>query len=217
MNPALTPEHLLERLRWRYATKQFAPQRPLAPALLAALEETLVLSASSGGLQPWKFILVTDPATREKLQAASYGQAQVRDASVLVVFAAPKDFSAQDVDALIARTAEVRGIPPETLAGFRAMLVGGIVEAKTVAERQAWAARQTYIALGNLLTSAALLGVDACPMEGFVPAEYDRLLGLDAAGYTATVVCALGYRSGGDPYAAAPKVRFPKESLIVRV
>ena len=77
-----------------------------------------------------------------------------------------------------------------------------------------WAARQAYIALGNLLTSAALLGVDTCPIEGFVPAEFDRILDLPAQGYAAVVCCALGYRSATDKYAALPKVRFPAADLI---
>jgi nitroreductase len=77
-----------------------------------------------------------------------------------------------------------------------------------------WAKLQTYIALGQLMTSAALLGVDACPMEGIIPAEYDRILGLSEKGLTTSVACALGYRSGDDKYATAPKVRFEKSELL---
>src|SRR5687768_2031600 len=102
-------------------------------------------------------------------------------------------------------------------AGFRGMLVGGIVNAMNPSARQAWAARQTYIALGTLVTSAALLGVDATPMEGFSAAQYDEILGLAEQGLIATVICALGYRSEEDACATLPKVRFEKKDLFIHV
>jgi nitroreductase len=213
----ISPDLLRERLEWRYATKQFDPNREISPEIWAALEDALVLTASSGGLQPWSFVVITDRSLRAKLLPASFNQAQITDASHLVVFAAKTDFTEADVDAHVARTAELRGVKPETLGGFRNMLIGGIVNAQNPAERKAWASRQTSIALGNLLTSAALLGVDACPMEGFVSAQYDDLLGLNQRGLTSISLCALGYRSSADPYANAPKVRFPKEHVIYRL
>jgi nitroreductase len=217
LDTPISPEQLLERLEWRYATKQFDVQRTIDDETWNALEEALHLAPSSGGLQPWTFVVVTDPAVREKLLPASYGQSQIKDASHLVVFTAKKNFAEADVDALIQKTADVRGIPLESLAAFRGMLVGGIVNAMDVAARQAWAARQTYLALGTLLTSAALLGVDACPMEGFAAAQYDSILGLDKKGLTTTVICALGYRSEKDQYAALAKVRFAKEKVFIHV
>ena len=216
-NDAINPQHLLERLNWRYATKQFDPQRKISPQNWAALEEALLLSPSSGGLQPWKFIVVTDPEKRRQLLPASFGQPQIADASHLVVFAAMKEFGEAEVDAFIQRTSEVRGVPVKSLAPFRDMLVGGIVKAMAPSARQAWAARQTYIALGNLLTSAALIGIDACPMEGFVPAQYDSILGLEEKGLTTTVICALGHRAETDRYAHLPKVRFSSESVLIHV
>ena len=217
MNTTMTtisPDLLRERLEWRYATKQFDPNRKISPEIWAGLEDALVLSASSGGLQPWAFIVITDHSLRAKLQAASFNQPQIVDASHLVVFASKIDITEADVDAHVARTAEVRGVKPEALGGLRNMLVGGIVNAQGPAERRAWAGRQTSIALGTLLTSAALLGVDACPMEGFVPAQYDEILGLNQRGLTSISLCTLGYRSPTDPYASAPKVRFPKEQVV---
>jgi nitroreductase len=211
---AISPDLLRERLEWRYATKQFDPNRKISPEIWAALEDALVLTASSGGLQPWAFVVVTDHALRTKLKAASFNQPQVVDASHLVVFASKTDVTEADVDAHVARTAELRGAKPESLGGLRNMLVGGIVNAQSSTERRAWAGRQTSIALGNLLTSAALLGVDACPMEGFVPAQYDDILGLNQRGLTSVSLCTLGYRSPTDPYASAAKVRFPKQQVV---
>lgn len=216
-NGTISSSQLLDRLHWRYAVKAFDTTRKIEPAIWASLEEALILTPSSGGLQPWTFVVVDDPETREKLVPASYGQTQVKDSSHLVVFAAKQNFSEADVDAFIQRTAEVRGQTLESLAPYRGMLVGGIVNAMDTPTRNAWAGRQAAIALGNLLTSAALLGVDACPMEGFVPAQYDAILGLKEKGLGAVAVCALGYRSETDAYAALPKVRFAKETVLFHI
>ena len=208
---------LLERLNWRYATKQFDPNGKINAQDWATLEDVLQLSPSSGGLQPWKFIVVTDPAVRERLRAASYGQPQITDASHLVVFASKNNFNETDVDAHLQNAAKIQGIPVESLAQFRGMLVGGLVASRDEAARDAWARNQVYIALGNLLAGAALLGIDACPMEGFDRAQYDEILGLKAKGYGSAVIATLGYRLPTDKYAGSPKVRFPKEQIFVKV
>lgn len=213
----ISTEQLLGQLHWRYATKQFDPHRKISAPDWASIEDALLLTPSSGGLQPWKFIVVTDPAARAKLLPASYGQAQITDASHLVVFAAKKNFSESDVDAFISHTAATRGVPVESLAPFRGMLVGGIVQSMDEKARDAWARNQAYIALGNLLTSAALLGIDACPMEGFDRAQYDEILGLNAQGLATAVIATVGYRAATDKYANAPKVRFPKEQVFTRI
>lgn len=213
---SIDSKQLLEQLNWRYATKQFDPNRKISTQDWAALEEALLLTPSSGGLQPWKFIAVTDPAVRAELLPASYGQAQITEASHLVVFTAKKNFSDADVDAHIKRTAEIQGISIEALAPLRGMLVGGIVQSMNEEARDAWARNQAYIALGNLLTSAAVLGIDACPMEGFDRVKYDEILRLNAMGLVSAVVAAVGYRLPSDKYANAPKVRFPKEQVITR-
>jgi len=213
----INSKQLLGQLNWRYATKQFDPNRKISDQDWSTIEQALLLTPSSGGLQPWKFIVVTDPAVRTKLLPASYGQAQITDASHLVVFAAKKNFSEADVDAFIGHTAATRGVPVESLAAYRDMLVGGIVKSMDEPARDAWARNQAYIALGNLLTSAALLGIDACPMEGFDRAQYDQILGLNAQGYASAVIATVGYRAASDQYATAPKVRFPKEQVFAHV
>jgi nitroreductase len=208
---------LLEQFNWRYATKQFDPNRKISATDWTTLEEALRLTPSSGGLQPWKFIVVTAPAMRAKLRPASYGQPQITDASHLVVFTAKINFNEGDVDAHLQHIARAQGVPVESLAQFRGMLVGGIVQSRDEAARNAWARNQAFIALGNLLTSAALLGIDACPMEGFDRAQYDEILGLKAKGYASAVIATLGYRLPTDKYAAAPKVRFAREQIFLNV
>src|ERR1700745_2547762 len=113
-NHTISSQQLLDRLNWRYATKQFDPNRKINAQDWATLEEALLLTPSSGGLQPWKFIIVTDPALRARLSPASYGQAQITDASHLVVFTAKDNFNEADVDAYLQRTAEVQQIPIES-------------------------------------------------------------------------------------------------------
>lgn len=213
----ITPKELLSQLNWRYATKQFDPQRPISPETWAALEESLVLTPSSFGLQPWKFLVVTDSATRERLVPASWGQRQVADASHLVVFAVKSNFGEADIDAYLNRIVAVRGGSREALGGYRDMMVGSLMQNRDDRGRKSWATNQTYIALGNFLTSAALLGVDACPLEGIEPAKYDEILGLKAQGFTTAVAAAAGYRAAGDKYAAAKKVRYPKDEVLVEI
>jgi nitroreductase len=205
---------LLARLNWRYATKKFDPARKIPGATWASLEQALVLSPSSYGLQPYRFIVVTDPKLRETLKPLSWGQAQVTEASHFVVFARKTTLTEADVTKLVDMTTAARGTPRGSLQSYHDMMVGDLVKGPRNAWVSEWAARQTYIALGNLLTSAALLGIDACPMEGLDPAKFDEVLGLPAQGYSTVCVCALGYRAPDDKYATAKKVRYPAGELI---
>ena len=210
----ISGESLLHQLTWRYATKKFDPLKKISATDWAVLEQALVLTPSSYGLQPWKFIVVTDPALKTRLRPASWNQSQVEDCSHLVVFTAKKDITEADLDRFIARTAEVRGATVESLAGYKGYMVGDLVKGPRHAFIHEWAARQTYIALGNLMTAAAMLGVDACPFEGIEPAKYDEILGLVDTGYATVAACPLGYRSADDKYASAPKVRFEAKDVI---
>ncbi|MDX2080633.1 MAG: NAD(P)H-dependent oxidoreductase [Terrimicrobiaceae bacterium] len=210
-------DQLLGALNWRYATKQFDPARKIPADTWAALEEALVLSPSSYGLQPWKFFVVTDSAVRAALREHSWNQSQVTDCSHHVVFAIRRVVDAAFADKFIARIAAVRGVTAESLDFYRKMIFSDVIEgprSKIVAE---WATRQAYIALGNFMTSAAVIGVDTCPMEGIDPTKYDEILGLPEKGFQTVVACAAGYRADGDKYAALPKVRFEKSELIEHV
>lgn len=207
---------LLEQLNWRYATKKFDATKKIPAEQWNVLEQALIASASSYGLQPWKFVVVSDPATRAKLQPLSWNQSQVTDASHLVVFAVRKNLGVEHIDQHIQRIAEVRGQTVESLKDLRARLVGDIVEGPRSLIVNQWAQRQLYIALGTFLTSAALLGIDACPMEGFEADKYDAELGLNKLGLASTVMVTAGYRSAEDGYAKAKKVRFTADEVILR-
>src|ERR1017187_2448595 len=217
MNTTIQREQLVNQLHWRYATKQFDPQRKISPEDWAALEEALVLTPSSFGLQPWRFVVVTDQATKERLVPVSWGQRQPADCSHLVVFAVKKDVNERYIDAYLDRIAEVRGTERESLASNRDMMMGSLIKGMDLAARTTWAMYQVYIALGTFLTGAALLGIDVCPMEGIEAAKYDEILGLEKQGLGTVVAASAGYRAAGDTYAAAKKVRFPKEDVLLKI
>lgn len=210
----ISTDTLLAALHWRYATKAFDPAKKIGSSTWAALEQALILTPTSYGMQPVKFLVLTDPALRARLVPVSWGQTQPVDCSHFVVMAARAQNTEADVAHYIARMAEVRGVPAEALDGFKKILLGDVVHGPRGEIALEWAARQAYIALGNFMTAAALLGVDACPMEGFDPAKYDEILDLPAQGFRAVVACAAGYRAADDKYAALPKVRFPAGELI---
>jgi len=212
----INPESVIEALSWRYATKKFDPARKIPQATWASLEKAAVLAPSSYGLQPWKFVVVTDPAVRTKLRAAAYDQPQITDASHLVVFCRRKPMGAPDVERFVDRIVEVRKVARESLAGFRDAMLGSVT-GRTPEQGDVWAGRQLYIALGMFLASAAMMGVDTCPMEGFEPAKFDEILGLPALGYAATVLATAGYRAADDPIASAAKVRWTVEEAVKRV
>ena len=209
-----TTKQLIDALQWRYATKVFDANQKIPADTWAALENTLVLTPTSYGLQPYRFLIVQDPAKRAALLPHSWNQKQVVDCSHYVVFTARTEMQPADVTKLINRISTVRGIPAESLNFYRDMMLGDVVNGPRGKAAHEWAARQAYIALGDLMTAAALLGVDACPMEGLAPAEYDKILNLSGTGYATVVACALGYRGASDKYASLAKVRYPAQDLV---
>ena len=208
-------ETVLRQLQWRYATKKFDPEQRISEEDWLTLEQSLVLTPSSFGLQPWRFVVITDHETKAQLPGISWGQKQLVDGSHVVVFAIRVNLSEADIDKYIARTAEVRGSSVEALKGFRSSMVGSLHSGKI--DLNQWASLQAYIALGQFMATAAMMGIDTCPMEGIQPAKYDELLGLSEQGYATVVACVAGYRSEDDKYARLPKVRFKTDDVIVRI
>lgn len=211
---SITPTHLLEQLNWRYATKKFDPSQSISADIWQALETSLVLTPSSYGLQPWKFLVITDAQLKAQLKPLSWNQSQVTDCSHFVVFTIKKNLAPADVDHFVETIASVRGVAVESLTGYRNMMVNDVVYGSRSLTVNEWATRQVYIALGNFMTSAALLGVDTCPMEGIEPSNYDRVLQLPEQGFATVVACAAGYRAADDKYADLAKVRYPQAEVI---
>jgi len=213
MNP-ITTTNLLDALKWRNATKKFDPTKTIPTETWAALADSLVLTPSSYGLQPWKFLVITSQELKDQLKPLSWNQSQVADCSHYVVFTIKKNLTIEDVDRYVARIAEVRGVTVESLTGYRNVMASDVIYGARSLIVNEWATRQTYIALGNFMTSAALLGIDTCPMEGIEPAKYDRVLGLPEKGWATVVACAAGYRAEDDKYAHLAKVRFDSSEII---
>lgn len=204
---------IIQKLEWRYAVKKFDPAKKLTAAQLDRMTAATRLSASSYGLQPYKVLIVENPAIRERLKAASWNQSQITDASHLVVFARVSDLNESHVDDYTNNIAATRNINPEDLAGFAGVMKGTVnrLDAATAA---AWTSKQVYLALGTLLTAAAAEGIDACPMEGFDAAQYDEILGLKDKGLATVVIAAIGFRAEDDAMQYAKKVRKPIAELV---
>lgn len=210
-------KELLDALNWRYATKQFDSTRKIPAEIWETLVQTMVLAPSSFGVQPWRFIVVNNPDVRKNLVAASWGQTQPVDASHYVVFAIHKNVDEAYIDRYIADAAETRGIPAESLDGYKKIVNGFVGQLREKGALDAWTARQTYIALGQFMTSAAMLRIDTCPMEGIDPANYDEILGLTGTDYATVCGCAAGYRSEEDKYATTPKVRWSTTEVVHQI
>jgi len=208
---------LLEKLHWRYATKQFDPDKKIPAEDWSTLEEALILTPSSYGMQPWKFFVITNQELKESLVPASYKQVQVAECSHLLVIAVKTAMKTEDVDKLIEATAKAQEKTVESLDFYKNLIIRDIIEGPRSKDIAGWAKLQSYIALGNFMTCAAMIGVDACPMEGFVPSMYDEALGLAEKGYTTAVLCPAGYRSGEDKYSASKKVRYSSGDLIEHI
>jgi nitroreductase len=202
---------LLDALHWRYATKHFDPNKKISDEDFAILKQSLILSPSSFGLQPYKFLVVENIELRKKLTANSWNQAQIEEASHLVVFLGKNIMTKIDIEEFIELTAKTRQIAITALENYKNMMLQSFVENHR--DILDWAAKQAYIALGNLMTAAALLKIDSCPMEGIIASKYDEILEVEKS-YTTLCVCALGFRAVDDRAQNLKKVRFNEKKLI---
>ena len=206
----------IENQNWRYATKKFDATKKVSATDLEILKEAIRLSSSSYGLQLYKIIIVENPEVRSKLQPASWGQTQIVDASHLIVFANQTNIGETEIDSYIENISQTRNLPIDALSGYGDFMKGAITplseEAKNI-----WTAKQTYLALGNLLNAAAELKIDVTPMEGFDPKQYNEILGLDKLNLNASVVAAVGYRHEEDATQHYKKVRKSNENLFITI
>ena len=186
----------MQAMTFRHACKKFDPQRTISAEDFQQILEFGRLSPSSFGMEHWRFVVVQTPAMREKLREACWGQAQITDSSHVVVIlaktAAVEPYS-DYVKSLFAR----RGLPAEAEQAYLARYAAhNEHEVRPYMNTSAWSSRQCYIALANMMTGAASLGIDSCPIEGFSKTGVEALLGVDTAQYGAAVVVAFGYRAG---------------------
>jgi len=206
----------LTNLKWRYATKRMNGQKVPAEKLENILE-AIQLAPTSIGMQPFTVLVVEAAGLRAKIAPAIYNQPQITEGSHVLVFAAWKEYTNENVDNYINHIATLRGIPSESLGGMRNMITGAIA-GKTPEQLLLWNQKQAYIALGTGLVAAAEEQVDATPMEGFDPDALDAALGLNEKGLRSTVILVLGYRDTEKDYlSGAAKVRRVKDELFVRL
>lgn len=205
---------LEQAFTWRYATKRFDPAKKISSADWKVLERSLQMAPSSFGLQPWHFVVVSNPELRGKLQPHSWNQPQITEASHLVVLAAKTSIDTAYIDTFLTQVSSERGVPAENLAGYRQLIIDFTTSLTNAGGIESWATHQVYLALGALLSAAAVLKIDACPLEGIDPNQYNALLGLPNRGYSTKVACALGYRSASDAAASNKKIRFPLSQVI---
>lgn len=209
-------KNVLDKLNWRYATKVFNPSKKVSKEDLNILLEAARLSASSYGLQPYHFFVIENNDVRSKLREVSWNQSQITDASYLLVLANKPTFDDSLVDNYIDNVIETRGVSKKDLEGYSQMMKGALLDLPD-AQKNSWTSDQTYIALGNLMTIAAEMEIDTCPMEGFDKAQYNEILGLNDKNLSASVVLAVGYRADDDQTQNYPKVRYSKEQIITHI
>ncbi len=205
---------IIDALEWRYATKVFDKTRKLTENQVNDLKRVCQLSASSFGLQPYKIIVISNNELMKKLKPASYGQAQITDASHLFLFCAMKNFDKKDVATFVNLNVEVTGVDKSNLKNFHDMM-DMKMDSMNMEENMMWATKQAYIALGNLLTAAAVMEIDTCPIEGFIQEQYSEILKLDEMGLEPLVLAAAGYRDASDKYQNIPKVRKKNSDLFI--
>lgn len=212
----MTSSTLKQNLRWRYAVKKFDNQKVVSESDLETILDAGNLTASSFGLQPYQFVVVTNQAIQDQLVAVSWDQHQVADASHLIVIAVRSDVDHDYINDYVAMMESQRDLPAGALDSYKDMILGSVGRMAPDA-LHSWAAKQAYIVLGSMLTACADLQIDSCPMEGFLPAEYDQILGLDERNLNAVLVLPIGYRSKDDDYQHLKKVRKPLDEMVVRL
>lgn len=208
---------LIDALHWRYATKRMTGER-VPQAQFERILEAVRLAPSSYGLQPYSVLVIEDRELRRRIRPVAFDQPQITQSSHLLVFAAWHPVEETHVDELVRLIADTRGHAPEALEDYGRAIKATLAGLATPRERFQWAARQAYLALGTAVAAAAVERVDASPMEGFDPAELDRLLELEARGLRSVALLALGYRDAeADRHAGLAKVRWPRERLFVHL
>ena len=208
---------LIDKLQWRYATKKMNPALPVPQDKLDRILEAIRLTATSSGLQPYEVLIVNDPALRARIREHAWDQAQVTEASHLLVFAAWDNYTAERINQMFDLVNEQRGFKNEGWENYRQLILSTYVPRDAEVNYQ-HAARQAYIGVGTALIAAAEEQVDATPMEGFDPKAVDQILGLDKRGLRSVVVMPIGYRADeGDWLANLKKVRRSRDNFVTEV
>ncbi|WP_299336387.1 NAD(P)H-dependent oxidoreductase [uncultured Psychroserpens sp.] len=206
----------INKLKWRYATKKFDASKLLSDEKLNTLKQAFNLTATSFGLQTIKLIVIEDKGIREQLVEHSYNQKQVLEASHLLIFCIQNNISDEDIDNHFDNVKDIRETPETILEPFRNDLKT-MMKGKTIKERQEWSVKQAYIALGNLMTVCAFEHIDSCPMEGFNPQAFDKILNLQDKNLKSVLLLPVGFRDENDMFADFKKVRKQLEDAVIEM
>ncbi|MGL5111729.1 MAG: NAD(P)H-dependent oxidoreductase [Flavobacterium sp.] len=204
----------LESQNWRYATKKFDASKKISNDDLNILKEAIRLSASSYGLQLYKVFIIENPALRAQLQPSAWGQSQITEASHLFVFANQTTVGSEDIEGYLKTAEHLRSLPEGALNGYGDFMKGNLLNLADDSKK-VWTAKQTYLALANLMNAAAALKIDTTPMEGFDPIQFNTILGLDKLNLNAALVAAVGYRHEEDETQHYIKVRKATDDLFI--
>lgn len=204
---------ILESLNWRYAAKKLNGS-VVSDEKVEKIIEAARLAPTSSGLQPFEIFVVTNTALREKIKSVAYNQSQITDGSHLIVFAAWNNYTTDRINHYFDHYEQERDLPKGFSDGYK----NGVTKQLTsLTEEQQFehAARQVYIAISFAMAEAAVLRVDASPMEGFVAAELDKLMRFEEKGLRSVLIMPLGYRDEENDWQAnLKKVRkFPKDMI----
>lgn len=206
---------LINALQWRFATKVFDPSKEVSPQYLDQLIEAANLTPTSGGMQPFKLVVLKNKKLQQNLVQDSYNQIQVAQASHILIFAIEENLEGL-VDRYIQRAMEVRGMKKEDLQDY-ADSMNHYISAMDSDAQMGWAKSQAFISLGMVMAAAAELKIDSCPMEGFIADHYQTKLGLKEKNLKPVVILPIGYRSSEDKYADMPKVRKTKTDFLLEI
>lgn len=204
---------LLDKLKWRYATKAMNGQK-VPQEKVDTIIEAISLAPTSSGLQPFEVFVITNQEVKEKIKPIAWNQSVITDCSHLLVFAAWDTYTADRINKMFDLTNTVRGVKNEGWENYRQMLLSSYPQ-KDADENFNHAAKQAYIAFSQAIAAAAFEGVDSTPIEGFDPAALDEILGLREKGLKSCVMLTLGYRDAENDWLAnLTKVRKSKEDLV---
>ncbi|MBU2905531.1 NAD(P)H-dependent oxidoreductase [Arenibacter algicola] len=218
--PNISKKDIINAFQFRHATKEFDATKKVSDADMNFILETAHLSPSSFGFEPWHFIVVQDKELREALKPVAWGAPVKLDtASHFVLGLSMKaPMTKWDSDYIMSMMKDVKQLPEEVIEMYSKFY-------REFQERDFnldndkklfdWASKQTYIALGNMMTSAALIGIDSCPIEGFHQEKAEALLrekfGVDTDKYGLSYMAAFGYRKEEPAFA---KSRRNKEDIV---
>ncbi len=203
-----------ESLQKRYATKMFDSTKKINQKDIDTLIESIRLAPSSYGLQLMKLVIVENVEIRKELLKHSYHQNQIVDASHLFILCTEREFLQEHIEEYVENISKIRNIDKNDLSGYKSLLEK-TKDSYSYSEAKNWMEKQVYIALGNLLTTCALLSIDACPIEGFENLKYDEILGLNNEGLHSIIVVPVGKSHELDKYKTLKKVRRPKKDFVI--